>query len=217
MHDSVRFILDNLGEMNKLWIRIQSNREKIKREKERIDLRVTVGENLHRLSSLEGVNIDIYQNVVLPKMLELVQLKSKNIINLYFFKKQIKSSSDSISQEYLIDCIIQAFPDEFHLHTLPILLGAISSGLQPNIDLKMIYIHLMDRLADFALDSDKEVDSFNFNLNIFSMFKESIDKIIDEKNLNMELKKFLDLEVLIFFINNYYIFIKFIMFYRLHF
>ena len=48
MHDSVRFILDNLGEMNKLWIRMQGNKEKMKREKERIDLKVTVGENLHR-------------------------------------------------------------------------------------------------------------------------------------------------------------------------
>ena len=74
VHDSVRFILDNLGEMNKLWIRIQGNKEKTKREKERIDLKVTVGENLHRLSSLEGVTIEIYQNVVLPKMLDMVNI-----------------------------------------------------------------------------------------------------------------------------------------------
>jgi len=99
----------------------------------------------------------------------------------------------------LIDCIIQAFPDEFHLNTLPKLLEAISGGLQPNIDLKLIYIHLMDRLADFALDSDKEVDSFNSDLNIFQMFKQSIDRITEEKNSNMELKKFLDLEVSNFF------------------
>ena len=60
----------------------------------------------------------------------------------------------------------------------------------------MIYIHLMDRLADFALDSDKEVDSFNADLNIFSMFKQSIDKIIEEKGGSLDLKKFLDLEVI---------------------
>ena len=53
----------------------------------------------------------------------------------------------------------------------------------------------MDRLADFALDSDKEVDSFNSDLNIYSMFKQSIDKIIEEKVANMDLRKFLDLEV----------------------
>ena len=54
----------------------------------------------------------------------------------------------------------------------------------------------MDRLADFALDSDKEVDSFNADLNIFSMFKQSIDKIIEEKGGSLDLKKFLDLEVI---------------------
>ena len=58
--------------MNKLWIRMQGNKDKPKREKERIDLKVTVGENLHRLSSLEGVTIDIYKEIVLPKLLELV-------------------------------------------------------------------------------------------------------------------------------------------------
>ncbi len=64
--------------MNKLWIRMQSTKEKTKREKERIDLKVTVGENLHRLSSLEGVNVEIYKNVVLPKLIDLVkQIKIK--------------------------------------------------------------------------------------------------------------------------------------------
>ena len=53
----------------------------------------------------------------------------------------------------------------------------------------------MDRLADFALNSDTSVESFNQDLNIFNMFKDSINKIIDENSSNMELKKFLDLEV----------------------
>jgi len=57
LKDSINCILINLSEMNKLWIRIAGNKEnKPKREKERIDLKVTVGENLHRLSSLDGVN-----------------------------------------------------------------------------------------------------------------------------------------------------------------
>lgn len=46
--------------MNKLWIRMQGTKDKTKREKERIDLKVVVGENLHRLSSLEGVNLEVY-------------------------------------------------------------------------------------------------------------------------------------------------------------
>ena len=78
--------------MNKLWIRIQGNREKTKREKERIDLKVTVGENLHRLSALEGVNMDIYQNVVLPKMLELVG----QFLKLIYIFKYISIKIDKI-------------------------------------------------------------------------------------------------------------------------
>lgn len=53
----------------------------------------------------------------------------------------------------------------------------------------------MDRLADFALDSDREMDSYNSDLNIFQMFRSGINRIIEEKSGNMELKRFLDLEV----------------------
>lgn len=35
-------------------------KEKSRREKERIDLKLTVGENVHRLSSLDGVNMEVY-------------------------------------------------------------------------------------------------------------------------------------------------------------
>lgn len=48
------------------------SKDKPKREKERIDLKLTVGENLHRLSSLEGVNLEIYKSTVLPKLIEIV-------------------------------------------------------------------------------------------------------------------------------------------------
>jgi len=46
-----------------------------------------------RISSLEGVNIKIYKQIVLPKMLELIQW-----------------TKDSMAQEYLLDCMIQGFP-----------------------------------------------------------------------------------------------------------
>lgn len=38
---------------------------------------MVVGENIVRLSDLEGVNIDVYKETVLPKMLEIV-LNSKD-------------------------------------------------------------------------------------------------------------------------------------------
>ena len=58
-----------------------------------------------RISSLEGVNMKIYKKIVLPKMLELIQW-----------------TKDAMSQEYLLHCMIQGFPEEFHINTLPELL-----------------------------------------------------------------------------------------------
>lgn len=48
----------------------------------------------------------IYKAIVLPKMLELIQW-----------------TSDGMAQEYLLDCMIQGFPEEFHINTLPELLN----------------------------------------------------------------------------------------------
>ncbi|KAI5286914.1 Vacuolar protein sorting-associated protein 35 [Ascosphaera aggregata] len=52
----------------------------------------------------------------------------------------------------------KVFPDEYHLHTLDILLPAMAR-LNPNVDLKKIVIVLMDRLSSYALrDSDSNAD-----------------------------------------------------------
>jgi hypothetical protein len=82
-------------------------RDKEKREKERSELRDLVGKNLHVLSQLEGVDLEMYRDVVLPRVLE-----------------QVVNCKDELAQYYLMDCIIQVFPDDFHLQTLETLLGA---------------------------------------------------------------------------------------------
>ncbi|KAK1289360.1 Sulfate transporter 1.2 [Acorus calamus] len=108
--ESVEFVLQNFTEMNKLWVRMQHQgpvREKEKREKERSELRDLVGKNLHVLSQIEGVDLDMYKETVLPRILE-----------------QVVNCKDEIAQYYLMDCTIQVFPDEYHLQTLETLLGA---------------------------------------------------------------------------------------------
>ena len=107
---------------------MQGNKEKSRREKERIDLKITVGENLSRLSKLHGVNKDIYAEVVFPRLFEI-----------------ISTTKDTISQQYLIDCLIQVFPDEFHLLTIKNLIELISLKVEPKVDSKMIIINLMER------------------------------------------------------------------------
>lgn len=76
VNDAIEFILQNLSEMNRLWVRMQylsaPNKDKEQREIERNELRVTVGENIIRLGHLEGLTYDLYKTVVLPKILDII-------------------------------------------------------------------------------------------------------------------------------------------------
>lgn len=48
-----------------------------------------------------------------------------------------------------MDCIIQVFPDEYHLQSLEALLDT-TSQLNHQVDIKSIFINLMDKLSKFA-------------------------------------------------------------------
>lgn len=104
VNDAIDFILQNLSEMNRLWVRMQhlntANKDKEHREAERNELRVTVGENIIRLGHLEGMTYELYKTVVLPKILDIIVI-----------------CKDPMAQQYLMDCIIQVFPDEYHLQS----------------------------------------------------------------------------------------------------
>lgn len=153
--DSIDFVLTNFAEMNKLWVRMQHlghTRERERREQERLELRLLVGTNLVRLSQLESVNVEMYSRVVLPGILE-----------------QVVSCKDAIAQEYLMESLIQVFPDEFHLSTLNPFLNSCAQ-LAPDVKVKKIIIALIDRLAqshDVPLPED-----------LFDTFSKQISNII---------------------------------------
>ena len=63
--DSLKFIIENMEEMNRLWIRISGNGGK-----EREELKVLIGESMNKLSSLENLNLDLYEQNVLPKLVK---------------------------------------------------------------------------------------------------------------------------------------------------
>lgn len=97
LQDSISFVLTNFIEMNKLWVRLQHqghSRDREKREMERRELRILVGTNLVRLSSLDGVDLDMYQRNILPSILE-----------------QVVNCKDVIAQEYLMEVVIQVRVD----------------------------------------------------------------------------------------------------------
>ncbi|BBN06357.1 vacuolar protein sorting-associated protein 35 [Marchantia polymorpha subsp. ruderalis] len=161
--DAVEFVLQNFTEMNKLWVRMQHQgpaREKEKREKERSELRDLVGKNLHVLSQLEGVDLEMYKEVVLPRVLE-----------------QVVNCKDDLAQYYLMDCIIQVFPDDFHLQTLETLLGACPQ-LQPNVDIKTVMSQLMERLSNYAASSPEVLPEF-LQVEAFTKLSNSVVKVIE--------------------------------------
>ncbi|MBW0509769.1 hypothetical protein O181_049484 [Austropuccinia psidii MF-1] len=135
LHDSLGFVLTNFIEMNKLWVRLQHqglSRDRDKREMERKELRILVGTNLVRLSQLDGVDLDMYQRIILPAVLE-----------------QVVNCKDAIAQEYLMEVVIQVFTDDFHLRTLGPFLSA-TAQLHSKVNIKQIVIALIDRLAAYA-------------------------------------------------------------------
>lgn len=162
IEDSIDFILLNFSEMNKLWVRMQHqghSRERERREKERMELRILVGTNLVRLSQLDNIDVDMYKRTVLPGILE-----------------QVVSCRDAIAQEYLMECIIQVFPDDFHLATLNNFLSACGH-LHPMVNVKNIIISLIDRLALFAQRQD-ETGGIPRDIQLFDIFSQEIATII---------------------------------------
>ncbi|XP_058967807.2 vacuolar protein sorting-associated protein 35-like [Pocillopora verrucosa] len=161
--DSISFVLLNFAEMNKLWVRIQHQghtRDREKRERERQELRILVGTNLVRLSQLDGVNVDTYKKNVLPGVFE-----------------QIVSCRDPIAQEYLMECVIQVFPDEFHLRTLSSFLHACAD-LHERVNIKNIIISLIDRLALFANREDGGIPS---DLRLFDVMSEQVSSVVQAR------------------------------------
>ncbi|KAJ3670146.1 hypothetical protein LUZ60_010470 [Juncus effusus] len=163
VNESIEFVLQNFVEMNKLWVRMQQqgpHRDKERREKERGELRDLVGKNLHVLSQIEGVDLEMYKETVLPRILE-----------------QVVNCKDEIAQYYLMDCIIQVFPDEYHLQTLETLLSAFPQ-LQPGVDIKTVLSQLMERLSNYAASSTEILPEF-LQVEAFAKFSSAIGKVIE--------------------------------------
>ncbi|KAL6207567.1 hypothetical protein ACLB2K_018524 [Fragaria x ananassa] len=187
--DAVDFVIQNFTEMNKLWVRMQyqvcsmsmkficsfiltytapeylhaiegPGRAREKHEKERSELRDLVGKNLHVLSQIEGVELQMYKDTVLPRVLE-----------------QVINCKDELAQYYLMDCLIQVFPDEYHLQTLETLLGACPQ-LQPTVDVKTVLSQLMDRLSNYAASSTDVLPEF-LQVEAFAKLSSAIGRVIE--------------------------------------
>ena len=135
VEDSYNFILQNFKEMVWLWVRMENAKQQTKnrKEKERNQLRILVGYNIVRLSQLEGITKGIYRDAILPRILEIIM-----------------SYKEPLSQQYLLEVIIQVFPDEFHLYTLSLLLDSMQNVCK-GVDIQAVLSALMDRLGNYVV------------------------------------------------------------------
>jgi vacuolar protein sorting-associated protein 35 len=164
--DACDFLLNNFSETNKLWIRLSTQQrtkaDRKKRELQRQDLKILVGTNLVRLSQLEGLDITVYQKNVLPRLLQ-----------------EVDSCKDTLAQGYLMDCIIQVFPDEFHVATLEPFLK-LCTQLKEKVDVRSILDSMMKRLSNQASALSQQ------DTNAFKLFNECITSLImDRANMNL--------------------------------
>lgn len=186
IEDAIDFVLQNFVEMNKLWVRMQHQRKReksqAKRETERQALKSVVGTNLMRLAKMNGLDIEMYQTTVLPRLLE-----------------QITNCKDKIAQEYLMDCMVQVFPDSFHLATLEDFLLTCTQ-LKPEVDVADIIKNLMRRLSR---DGDGAA-AIPTDVNAFQIFTDFVHRIITEKS-SMTLPTILGLQLALeqFALKNY--------------
>lgn len=177
--DTIDFILKNFKEMNRLWIRLQymsSQKDDFRKEEERDELKTTVGENIYRLSSLNGLTVELYKQQVLPNILDTL----------------IKCE-DVMSHQFLIECVINSFPDEYHLATLQPLLDGISK-LHKDVDIKTTVITLLDRLSEVAGSSET---------NIFKLVQRHVEEIFIRFNSKIESNLVIQVSLLNFCIKCY--------------
>ncbi|QHN84028.1 vacuolar protein sorting-associated protein 35B isoform X1 [Arachis duranensis] len=102
----------------------------------------------------------MYKDTVLPSVLE-----------------QVVNCKDELAQFYLMECIIQVFPDEYHLQTLETLLGAYPQ-LQSTVDIKTILSQLMDRLSNYAASNAEVLPEF-LQVEAFTKLSTAIGRVIE--------------------------------------
>nr|CCC93429.1 putative vacuolar protein sorting-associated protein 35 [Trypanosoma congolense IL3000] len=174
--DTVELLLQNFKEMNWLWIRmdlksqqrpVESQRTQQRTHKDRKELCVLVGMNIVRLSQLDGIECNMYDTFILPRLLQI-----------------IVDYREAYAQRYLLEVIVQVFPDEFHLFTLDQLLNAVGQVLS-RVDVSPVLSALMQRLGKYAemlnsgvveVGSSKEKELL---MGMFDTLKKSLDGMVD--------------------------------------
>ncbi len=146
LQDTFSFLLKNIEEITRLWIRISSDappEKMLRKEKEREDLKPLISDVFSILSSLKGLTIEIYENEILQKLIEIV----------FMF-------NDKLSQEYLMECIIRTFPVDYNIKCMEFILLTISK-LTEGANIKLLFIIVLTKLSIYSENFQKIEDKEN--------------------------------------------------------
>ena len=132
--DTIYFLIKNLEEMNRAWIRMTLNAsldEKPILEKERLDIKMLIKDAIYIISKLKGMNNNLFEKEILPKIIE--------IIFMY---------DDYISQEFIMECILTDFPESYIIKNLDFLLLTLSK-LGEGVDKKKLFVIVFEKLFNY--------------------------------------------------------------------
>lgn len=164
--ESIQLIVTNFIEMNKLWVRLQHSghsKERGKRIQEREELRVLVGSNLVRISQLENLSLTYYKSDILPLIID-----------------QVVQCRDALAQEYLLDVVIQVFPDEFHLKTLDEFFSCIKKlNDDSSKGFNQVFVTLVERIVGFVKREEEETVKSLIDFDLFGKLWEFINSLED--------------------------------------
>jgi len=186
--DTIFFLIKNLEEMNRLWIRISlyaKEEEKKEKVKEREDLKPLIAETIARLSTLQGLTMELYENDVLPKLMEIVFMYN-----------------DPLSQEYIIECIINSFLETYNIKCMEFILLTISK-LTEGVNIKRLFIIMLEKLSSFVdkieaiNDEEKKNQLLNDSHNVYAILMRNFDIIMNNeiKNQMKVISDILDLNI----------------------
>ena len=174
--DTLKFLLQNMEEMNRLWIRLLigvSGKEKIERQKEREELKILIGESISKLSSLESLTQEIYELQILPKLLKI-----------------ILDSKDVLSQQYLMECIIHSFPNSYNIKCMEMILETMTK-LVDGVDISTLFMSLMGKIGKYFGENLNNKNNMEINnilesaQNVYPILLNNFEIIINA-NINDE-------------------------------
>ncbi|CAN0154646.1 unnamed protein product, partial [Hapterophycus canaliculatus] len=90
---------------------------------------------------------------------------------------KVVGCKDTIAQSYLMDCLIQVFPDEFHLASLEAFLDGVCR-LKEKVRVRPILESLMERIGNYV---EEHPDALPRDVDAFRLLNDCVTRLVSER------------------------------------